>query len=257
MSTTDKGEAFERRVLSYMRKRVSAGQTRLNPNGVQFFHKKAYYSPARGEDIIFDGAVEYRVNEATSTLVWIFECKDRGRAVEIGWLEEFDRKVGQLQRPRPTATFFSTSWFPKSVLTYAKNRGIGLCRFSPAAIDWVLQRTDPSLRPGNRPSERDVQAALGAPDHSPARGDVFGVMGDRYFDDIRGLVSTDLGLPADATRSCDEAPAAGLVPYLSRAQIEGRASVLGRLLPARQSGHVVLGHLERHFPEIALILDAD
>lgn len=70
MSTTEQGDAYERRVFRWIQQEVREGRTHLNPRGAHFEWKKRCFSPDREGGIIFDIGIEFRGGEELA-LLWI------------------------------------------------------------------------------------------------------------------------------------------------------------------------------------------
>lgn len=126
---------FEREVYEDVKRMVQKGKLALSPSAASIFHRKAYHSRDRGDDIVFDIAVEARVNPSSEiSLLWLWECKDYPkRKVKVDEVEEFYAKLQQVGAHKGTVV--TRVGFEAGATNFATSKGIGL-----ATCRKVLQR---------------------------------------------------------------------------------------------------------------------
>jgi hypothetical protein len=236
-STTAKGDAFELRVLDWIREEVAARRTLLNPDGAQFFHKRRYYSKKREADIIFDVAVEFCVPVAGKKLLsflWLLECKDLGRPVGIDDVEEFWGKVRQIDSSefQIKATILSSSGFTSGAFKFATNSGLSLGRLDPGAGEWILPRIASDAVGDDVATDAKLRGLLDE-HHRYSEGPCYGVVGVTW---CAGLPELLLAMLSEAVQTevlaalGSTSSHADLVPFLGLEEIEARVEQsLGRL----------------------------
>jgi hypothetical protein len=123
------GVALEDDMERYLRQVVVPELLGCDPRRSAVFRQKAYYSAARGGDIVVDLAIELTLRGADSPfLIWIWECKDYATRVGVDDVEEFDSKLRQIGEHNTKGTIVSRNGFQKAALALAKTKGIGLVR---------------------------------------------------------------------------------------------------------------------------------
>jgi len=124
------GKALEEEVYEELQRVFLREQYFVKRGGWQVFLNKKYYSRDRESLITVDVSVEYHLPQAIEpSLVWIWECKDLKRPVEVGHLEKFHETLQQIGADNTKGTLVSRGPFTKSALAYARSRKIGLARF--------------------------------------------------------------------------------------------------------------------------------
>ena len=126
------GESLELQIKLLLDNQIETGEMGLDPENARVFHKKAYYSKDRGKDIVFDVVIEItRPGEITPWVIWVWECKDSSRSVEVGEVEEFASKLQQIGVHGAKGTIASRSGFQEGSVEYAKSKRLGLLRLLP------------------------------------------------------------------------------------------------------------------------------
>ena len=145
MNTTTYGEEFEHKVYNFLKPRLSTGEI-PGVSGISeiFFHKK--YPTLTERTIIVDVSIEnylspeHKNRGEWSTLI-IFECKRLSNKVDIGDLDEFERKLEKIGKYGVKGYFVTTSDFSRNALIDAKMHHYGLIKFGKDEIwKWLVCR---------------------------------------------------------------------------------------------------------------------
>lgn len=139
MNTVAKGDALEKLIHSYFAREIARGEFG-GPRACELFHKKGYFSRDRNTDIIFDVALEIRMQGAEApTFVSLIECKNYKKPVPVDDAEEFYAKLQQVSASK--GILASSSGFQRGTIDYCKSKKIGLLRyFEKSEPQWVLRR---------------------------------------------------------------------------------------------------------------------
>ncbi len=128
-STTQTGNAFERRVYDLLQTEIDADRFWAKKENCKIFWKKGYYSKDRATDIVFDVSVEvYLPGAKECSLLVLVECKNYAHAVPVDDVEEFFAKVQQVAAANAKSIVASTAAFQSGARAFAKSKGIGLIR---------------------------------------------------------------------------------------------------------------------------------
>lgn len=231
LSSTDRGTAFEKTIQALLEQQIKEGTFFARPEWSRVFHKKGYYSHARGTDIIFDVSVEVTApGESRPSLIVLVECKDYTSAVPVSDLEEFDSKVRQVAGTNVKAVFASTARFQSGAFHFAEKSGFGLLRYlGRGNAKWELRRSA-SWSGGEVGEAREVEAAL--THTSPVSqyfDSCFFAAGNYSYSANRMFGWLCLGGGSDASeefiRLMNPTPKApGAVPFIEKRDIEQLAS---------------------------------
>jgi Restriction endonuclease len=124
------GKALEQEVYEELRRVFLEHSFFAKRGGWHVFLNKKYYSRDRQGIITVDVCAEYQLPGATEpSLVWVWECKDLKRPIEVGHVEKFHETLQQIGADNTKGTLVSRGPFTKSALAYAKSKRIGLARF--------------------------------------------------------------------------------------------------------------------------------
>lgn len=124
------GARLEEEVEHYLQEILIPDLLGLSRERTAVFRHRAYYSSARGSDIIFDLAIELTLKGAAAPfLIWLWECKDYAGPVGVEDIEEFDAKIRQVSDHNTKGTLVSRNGFRRGAIALAKARGIGIIRF--------------------------------------------------------------------------------------------------------------------------------
>jgi len=127
------GQQLEDDLYTYLRCIFVPEVLGLSATRSAVYHKKKYFSAARGSAIEFDASIELTLKDAESPfLIWLWECKDYNREVGVEDVEEFDSKIRQIGEHNTKGTVVTRQGFRKSAIEFAKSRGIGLARLFAA-----------------------------------------------------------------------------------------------------------------------------
>jgi len=125
------GTHFEIEVRDQIQAEINSGVLGIDSKLAVVRHKAPYWSAKREDNIITDVSVElYRPNQKEFWFLWIIECKDLGHNVPVDDIEEFAKKLEQINGHK--GTMASRNGFAKGCTTFAKNSGISLFRLTPS-----------------------------------------------------------------------------------------------------------------------------
>jgi Zn-dependent peptidase ImmA (M78 family) len=143
LSTTQTGNALERRVYDLLQAEIDADRFWAKKENCKVFWKKGYHSKDRADDIVFDVSVEvYLPGAKEYSLLVLVECKNYAHAVPVNDVEEFFAKVQQVAAANAKSVIASTASFQLGARTFAKSKGIGLIRcFDANEFKWELKRS--------------------------------------------------------------------------------------------------------------------
>ncbi len=144
LSTTLKGDLFEKQVFDLLKEILDNEDFFVSGKNSKIFWKKGYYSKDREKDIIVDLSIEtYLNNSKNYSLLTIIECKNYDEKVPVDDVEEFDSKLRQIGEHNIKGIMISPASFQSGALKFARNKGIGLARISSKnTLDWVNHRKD-------------------------------------------------------------------------------------------------------------------
>jgi hypothetical protein len=224
MTTTARGEEFEKQIYNDLEQMVLDGRFFARKECCRVFHKKGYFSKDRQKEIVFDVAVEISLpgSDEPSVLVLI-ECKNYAGRVPVDDIEEFYAKVQQIAPAGLKAIVASRSSFQEGAFAFAKSKGIGLLRhFSPDSLEWVLRRSaSGSVSAGNAAS--NAYYALRQQDFLGSYFDYFCFFGEKYtasLFEFFGALLRDILTADDAAAVETDADPRFTVPFLTNDQIE-------------------------------------
>jgi hypothetical protein len=188
VSTTLKGDAFEKRVFDALSLALKTYRLGLLPSASEIFRKKPYHSRDRGTDIVVDIAIEVTLpRAATWSLLWVWECKDYDSALPVSDLEEFWAKLEQIGGVNIKGGIACSNVVARGALAFARSKGIALVRLLPKErVKWELHH------PARTPETNDIDRALFEPDFRPLNRDFYGIEADRVFDDWTSLIGTTI-----------------------------------------------------------------
>lgn len=144
ISTTKKGDNFEKKVFDLFSELLDCGDFYLNSKTSKIFQKKGYYSEARKKEIIVDISIESYIGDATHySALTIIECKSYSKSVPVDDIEEFSSKLNQIGEHNTKGIVVSHSSYQESAFNIAVSKKIGLVRINEhQSFDWVNHRKD-------------------------------------------------------------------------------------------------------------------
>jgi hypothetical protein len=177
-SGTRTGKEFEREVFEAIQRVLASGELLLNPNTAKVYHQKAYYSRDRGKDIVVDVSIEATLlGASTSSIIWVWECKDYNSPIPVDDVEEFHAKLQQIGADRTKGTLIARGGYQESALNYAQAKGIGLARLMPESqVEWVIYRSKAQARLRSS-AISETERALVEPAFCTRNQDFFGFTG--------------------------------------------------------------------------------
>jgi hypothetical protein len=188
MSTSSKGDHFEKLVFKYLETELARDDLFVQKKLSQIFQKKAYFSKDRGSHIITDISIETSLpNSTTYSLLTVVECKDYSGNIPVDAIEEFHAKVQQISGNNSKAIFATTSALQKAALAYARSKNIAVIRFLPDyQVQWMVYHKTFNETPTQKTSEFE-QAFLDQHYISTNRS-YYGCVGDQNYDNLFTLL---------------------------------------------------------------------
>jgi Restriction endonuclease len=239
MNTTSIGDSLEANIFDLFQTEIKTNRFWAKKENCRLFRKKGYHSKDRGDNIVFDLAIEIRLPDARDFSVLVLvECKNYSHPVPVDDAEEFFAKVQQISGANVKAVIASTASFQSGTRAFAKSKGMGLLRyFDKTHFKWELQRSpSASARSTDANSAQMVEDGLARQDfastafdlflQSPARGtnSLWDFIEDIALDttltptEIRKVANSRAALPAKS-RSWRRLNLKPLPPKLSRRSI--------------------------------------
>lgn len=144
ISTTKKGDNFEKKVFDLFSELLTSGEFYLNLKTSKIFQKKGYYSEARKKEITVDISIEsYIGNSPNYSSLVIIECKNYSKRVPVDDIEEFSSKLNQIGEHNTKGIVVSTSSYQESAFNIAVSKKIGLVRINEnQSFEWINHRKD-------------------------------------------------------------------------------------------------------------------
>ena len=135
MPTESKGKTFELEVFELIRLEVANGLWGLKPDNTRLFLNKRYFSRDRKGLVETDIALElWRSGADSPSIIWIFECKDLARPVDVNCVEVLHAKLEQIGADKTKGTLISRGALTKHAIEYAKAKGLGVGRLIDGGI---------------------------------------------------------------------------------------------------------------------------
>ena len=193
-----RGMQFELDVCNAVNKAINEGNLGLNANACQVHRHKGYYSRDREKDIITDISVElYLDNSTKPSFIWVWECKDYRRSIQVDDIEEFHSKLEQIGADNTKGTVItSRGSFQSSALKYAEAKGIGIARLLPSdQIQWMRHFANSSMNVKSNNQATNTLAALTNVNYIGRNQNFFGITSNSHVlndDSIEGYISAEL-----------------------------------------------------------------
>jgi Zn-dependent peptidase ImmA (M78 family) len=139
INTVEKGDAFEDRVFSEIKKRVESGNFGLDSKRSYVYKKKSYQTRG-GRNIVFDIVIEtYMPNAKEPSILTLIECKDYNSPIPVEKISKFAYDINDVGGHK--GIFITTSNFQSGASNVAKAEKIGLAIMDNSNnLDWKLQR---------------------------------------------------------------------------------------------------------------------
>lgn len=194
MSTTARGDDFEKRVYDALADELRNERLCASPKSAQIFRKKAYHSKDRDSDIITDVSIEvFLPGRQRPSLVWVFECKDYSGSVPVNDVEEFHAKLQQIGEDNTKGSFVTSGALQSSALAFARSKGIGVIRLLPSGQvqHFIEMLTMDSMARASRIDWSEFEPALTNPQHR-SRRDFFAALDGYWFASWYSVLSHEL-----------------------------------------------------------------
>lgn len=230
---------------AFLREEINAKRFLGGQDCCQVFHRRPYYSRDRRANIIFDVAIECCLpGQETPSLIWLFECKDYGRAVAVDDVEEFFAKVQQVAAANGKAVMVTTGAYQRGALEFAAAKGIGLVRLFPTGNwKWELLRSPSSMSMSRALSrESEIFKGLTEESYQSPRFDWYCNTGTVFTYSAHDFLMALCGDKLDANTLAAIAPAlqeGDLVPFITPEEIEMRSAAVLAMI-GYQEGAVAL-----------------
>lgn len=198
VSSTAKGDKLEDQVFALLPQWVKKGLLAVSTKQAEYKRMAVYHSSNRNGPIKFENCVECyapgsRIGpNANPGLVLIFECKSRGRKVDIGVVEELSGRLTSGLGFRPKGFIVSDAGYTATAISSAKANGIGLIRIMPDdQIDVVLYFMTPEVIARlDREFPLRAKRGLTVPEYRSEAETVYATYGGYVFGDVADLVKS-------------------------------------------------------------------
>ncbi|WP_183073491.1 restriction endonuclease [Roseinatronobacter ekhonensis] len=145
MSTTEKGNRLEDRLLKYLLDQTGHDELvyGLYPAGQCRVLKQAkYYCRDREADVEFDIVVEIRRQGASDPhLYLVFECKNHKRSIEDKNIRNFSDQLISVFGHAAKGIIVTTNKLQSGAYSVANKRKLGIVKFDSDGIEIVAERT--------------------------------------------------------------------------------------------------------------------
>ena len=198
LSTTAKGDAFEKRVYDIISNLLSRNEFPANCRYSVVHHKHKLRSKETSKDIIFDVVVETTMpNSTNSSMIYIIECKDYKRMVSVDRVRNLAHQMEEVGAQK--GYIFSTSGFQSGAYDIACTRHIGLVKVSENnALDWVLHKSVFNKRYNLLSDIRNFVLGDGQQD---TRYSFAAISGNRIYGDIISFLEAEMNLNIQQKRN--------------------------------------------------------
>lgn len=235
VSTSKKGDDFERAVYEALEKDIAAGTFYITRDFCRIFRKKGYYSRDRGANIVFDVSIEVSLpGQAAYSFLILVECKNLGRPVGIEDAEEFHSKVGQVSGANVKGIIASANSFADTAIHFSRANGFGLLRyFNSADLQWILPRSPSSLITSKYANSEWQEALRGLAfeSYKPRYFDFYGYFDNTYTTSLRSFFLNLMMCDGDADLNDQLAFVANppnddrqFVPFVDKYELELKAA---------------------------------
>jgi hypothetical protein len=190
------GRSLEGDVAELVQSMLASGELPYRPELVKFKPKAKYYSSTRLGYVEFENVLEIYVMgnvdvvDAQPTHVIFFECKDHGRNVEVGKIDEVVGRLNNVFGFNMKAYVVTRKGFAARAITLAKNNGIGLIKVMPEdkVEFFAYMATSDMFERSNREFPSRASAALRDPNYI-SDGEVFYAADNGYvFSTLGGAI---------------------------------------------------------------------
>ncbi len=144
----NKGAKLEEEVFNAVTKLINDGSFPFQASQCKVYSHKKYFSRDRGAFIDTDVSVEIFIGGASDPFfVWIWECKNYGKAIPVDDLEEFHAKLEQIGADNTKGTMItSDGHFQTGSIHYARSKKIGLARLLPnEQVEFLMYLITPDM----------------------------------------------------------------------------------------------------------------
>lgn len=187
------GKSLEDDVAKLVQSMLVSGELPYRPELVKFKPKAKYYSVTRQGHVEFENVLEVYVKdnvealEAQPTHVIFFECKDHGRNVEVGKVDEVVGRLNNVFGFNMKAYVVTRKGFAGRAITLAESNGIGLIKVMPEdkVEFFAYMATSDTFELSNREFPSRANAALRDPNYISN--------GEEFYAADNGYVFSTLG----------------------------------------------------------------
>ncbi len=139
-NTTQKGDAFEKRVFNIINSLIAKHTFPTNCTYTKVFAKKKYQA-IEGMDIIFDIAVETSMPDSdTPSTIFLIECKDYTSSISVDRIRNFHSQIQSVGAHK--GFFFTSAPLQSGALQMAQKHNIGVVLVQPDdSLEWKVRRT--------------------------------------------------------------------------------------------------------------------
>jgi len=128
--------ALEDEVFAILQSMIDADRLPYKKDQCRVYRRRAYHSPDRGGPVNFENVIEvFRspdfADDTKPAHVVFYECKDQGRNVEVGEIDEIVARLGVSFGLSMKAYVVTRKRFSRGALNTASSKGIGLIKIMP------------------------------------------------------------------------------------------------------------------------------
>jgi hypothetical protein len=182
MSMRNTGMILEDTVFAMLQSMISADRLPYKRDQCRVYRRRAYYSPDRGGPVNFENVIEvFRLpdftDDAKPAHVIFYECKDQGRNVEVGEIDEIVARLAVSFGFSMKAYVVTRKGFARGALNTANSKGIGLIKIMPDNKMHVMMEllTEQSIASKRRAFPQRTLRALLDPDYISSNEQFYGL----------------------------------------------------------------------------------
>jgi hypothetical protein len=198
-SMRNTGMALEDEVFGMLQSMIDADRLPYKKDRCRIYRRRAYHSPDRGGPVNFENVIEvFRspdfADDTKPAHVVFYECKDQGRNVEVGEIDEIIARLGVSFGFSMKAYVVTRKGFARGALNTASSKGIGLIKIMPDDKFHVITEllTAQSIAAKYRAFPRRTLRAILDPEYISSDERVYGVDNGYCFTSFEGMLHDHL-----------------------------------------------------------------
>jgi hypothetical protein len=209
-SMRNTGMALEDEVFAMLQRMIESDRLPYRKEQCRLHRRRAYYSPDRQGFVNFENVIEvFRslefAEDTKPTHVVFYECKDHGRNVEVGKIDEVVARLRVSFGLSMKAYVVTRKGFSRGALNTANSKGIGLIKIMPDdKIEVVLEfLTEQSIAAKRREFPRRTPHALLDPGYISRQERVYGLDNDYCFASLEHMLRDHLQSISENSHTSD------------------------------------------------------